>query len=161
MPCPLRVGFLGGWDLKPMKPTRLTPDEQYSHISLWSLWSAPIIIGCPPERLDEFTLSLLSNDEVIEIDQDPLGMQAKSVTVEKGEVLVKNMEDGTLAIGLFNPGDEPQTVKITWEALGLKGNQIVRDVWRQKDLGTFEQSFSSEVPSHGVILVRIKSSELF
>jgi alpha-galactosidase len=156
MPCPLRVGMLGGWDLKPMRPSRLTPNEQYSHISLWCLWSAPIIIGCPPERLDEFTLGLLSNDEVIEIDQDPLGMQAKTVKVEKGEVLAKNMEDETLAVGLFNPGEEPQTVTVTWEALGLKGKQIVRDVWRQKDLGTFEQSFSSEIPSHGVVLARIK-----
>lgn len=156
MPCPLRVGMLGGWNLKPMKPTRLTTDEQYSHISLWSLWSAPIIIGCPPERLDEFTISLLSNDEVIEIDQDPLGMQAKSVMIEKGEVLVKNMEDGTIAVGLFNTGKETVNVSATWEALGLKGKQIVRDVWRQKDLGTFEQSFSSIVPSHGVVLLRIR-----
>ncbi len=148
--------MLGGWNLKPMKPTRLTPVEQYSHISLWSLWSAPIIIGCPPERLDEFTLSLLSNDEVIEIDQDPLGMQAKSVIVENGEVLVKNMEDGTLAVGLFNPGKETVNVSITWDALGIKGKKIVRNVWRQKDLGIFEQSFSSVIPSHGVVLVRIK-----
>lgn len=158
MPCPLRVGMLGGWDLKPLRPTRLTPNEQYSHISLWCLWSAPLIIGCPPERLDAFTLSLLTNDEVIEIDQDPLGQQARQIEVAKGEVLVKELADGDLAIGLFNPGSELTQIGINWEQIGLSGNYIVRDLWRQKNLGVFSSGFSGEVPAHGVVLLRIKSA---
>ena len=70
--CNIRVGLLGGWQDKPLTPTHLTPDEQYTHISLWCLWGSPMIIGTPIERLDPFTLSLLSNDEVLEINQDPL-----------------------------------------------------------------------------------------
>lgn len=159
MPCPLRVGLLGGWDLKPLRPTRLTPNEQYSHISLWCLWSAPLIIGCPPERLDAFTLNLLTNDEVLEIDQDPLGQQARQVAVTKGEVLVKALEDGTLAIGLFNIDSLQTQVGILWEQLGIKGNYRVRDLWRQKDLGVFSTGFSSEIPPHGVVLIRIKKAK--
>jgi len=159
MPCPLRVGMLGGWDLKPLRPTRLSPNEQYSHISLWCLWSAPLIIGCPPERLDAFTLSLLSNDEVIEINQDPLGQQAKQIAVEKGEVLIKNLEDGSMAVGLFNTNSTAEKISVNWQKIGLKGKLMVRDLWRQKDLGVFNDGFSTEVPPHGVVLVKIKKKK--
>jgi alpha-galactosidase len=156
MPCPLRVGMLGGWDKKPLSPTRLTPDEQYSHISLWCLWSAPIIIGAPLDKLDDFTLSLLTNDEVLEIDQDPLGKQARQIEVKSGEILVKEMEDGSKAVGLFNPGSkEAVDVEISWAEIGIRGKQIVRDLWQQKDLGMYSDRFSTRVPSHGVVLVRI------
>jgi alpha-galactosidase len=76
MPCPTRVGMLGGWDEKPLAPSRLTKDEQVTHISLWCLWSAPIIIGCPIDLLDDWTLALLTNDEMLDLDQDALGIQA-------------------------------------------------------------------------------------
>lgn len=155
MPCPLRVGLLGGWDLKPLAPTRLTPDEQYSHISLWCLWSAPMIIGCPIERLDEFTMSLLTNDEVLELNQDPLGRQAHQINVPGGEALTKELEDGTKAVGLFNVGDRETTVRIRWADLGIHGKQRIRDLWRQKDLGQFEDQFEAVVRSHGVVLVRV------
>ncbi len=155
MPCPLRVGLLGGWDNKPLRPSRLTVDEQFSHISLWCLWGAPIIIGAPIDTLDAFTLSLLTNDEVIDIDQDPLGIQARDVEVAGGEVLIKKLEDGTVAVGLFNPGDQPSTVAVTWAEAGVKGKQRVRDLWRQKDLGVLEGKYSAEVPRHGVVLVRL------
>jgi alpha-galactosidase len=115
-----------------------------------------LIIGCPPERLDKFTLSLLSNDEVLEINQDPLGQQARQIAVKKGEVLVKNLEDGSLAVGLFNTLSTTEKISINWQQIGLKGKLIVRDLWRQKDLGVFTDGFSSEVPPHGVVLVKIK-----
>lgn len=153
--CNLRIGLLGGWRNKPLTPSRLTPDEQYSHISLWCLWGSPMIIGTPIERLDEFTLSLLSNDEVLELNQDPLGKQAHPIAVAGGEVLIKEMEDGTKAIGLFNPGDQETTVRVRWSELGVQGKQRVRDLWRQKDLGVFEGEFSATVRPHGVVLMRL------
>ena len=156
MPCPLRVGLLGGWDNKPLRPSRLTVDEQFSHISLWCLWSAPIIIGAPLDTLDPFTLSLLTNDEVLDIDQDPLGLQARNIDVTGGEVLIKKLEDGTIAVGLFNTGEQPSTVSVTWPEAGVQGRHLVRDLWRQKDLGVFEGSFmANNIPSHGVVLVRL------
>ncbi len=156
MPCPLRVGLLGGWDSKPLRPSRLTVDEQFSHISLWCLWSAPIIIGAPLDTLDPFTLSLLTNDEVLDIDQDPLGIQARNIDVAGGEVLIKKLEDGTVAVGLFNTGEQISNVAIAWAQAGIQGRQLVRDLWRQKDLGVFEGRFEAkEIPRHGVVLVRL------
>ncbi|MGD0078218.1 MAG: putative Ig domain-containing protein [Sedimentisphaerales bacterium] len=143
-----------GWG-KP-KPTRLTPDEQYTHISLWCLWSAPLLLGCPLDQLDVFTLNLLTNDEVLAINQDTLGQQAKQVAADgQGKVLAKDLDDGSKAVGLFNLGNEPNTVKITWEQLGISGKQNVRDLWRQKNIGTYTDSFEAVVRPHGVILVKI------
>lgn len=156
MPCPLRVGLLGGWDSKPLRPSRLTVDEQFSHISLWCLWSAPIIIGAPLETLDPFTLSLLTNDEVLDLDQDPLGLQAHNIDVAGGEALVKKLADGSVAVGLFNPGEAPSTVSVTWAEAGVAGRQRVRDLWRQKELGVCDGAFvAKDVPRHGVVLVRL------
>ncbi|MBI5685443.1 MAG: alpha-galactosidase [Verrucomicrobia bacterium] len=154
--CNLRVGLLGGWRNKPLTPSRLTPDEQYSHISLWCLWSSPMIIGTPIERLDEFTLSLLTNDEVLDVNQDPLGKQAvRTELANGGEILVKELEDGTKAVGIFNPGSEPVKLTVQWSQMGMHGKQEVRDLWRQKDLGVFEKEFSTVVQRHGVVMVRL------
>jgi len=153
--CNLRVGLLGGWRDQPLAPTHLTPDEQYAHISLWCLWGSPMIIGTPIERLDPFTLSLLSNDEVLEVNQDPLGAQGRRAHAGGGEAVVKPLEDGSQAVGLLNPGSELASVTIDWATLGLKGRQQVRDLWRQKDLGIHTERFTAEVRPHGVVLVRL------
>lgn len=151
----LVVGWVGFGD-KELHKTLLTPDEQYTHISLWCLWSAPLLIGSPLEKLDKFTISLLSNDEVLEVNQDPLGRQAYLAFKDgAGEVWVKTMEDGSKAVGLFNRSTKEITLGAEWKHLGVYGKQRVRDLWRQKDLGTFEKEFSVKVPPHGVILVRM------
>ena len=144
-----------GWGK--LRPSRLTPDEQYTHVSLWCLWAAPMLLGCPVESLDEFTVSLLTNDEVLAVNQDPLGEQARTVKQDDAtEVMVKKMEDGSLAVGLFNRGLFPAEVAVNWNDLGLTGLHAVRDLWRQKDLGLHGERFAAEVPSHGVVLVRIR-----
>jgi alpha-galactosidase len=141
-------------------PTKLTPDEQYTHISLWCLWSAPLLIGCPLDQLDDFTQNLLTNDEVFALDQDPLGKQATQVCAAgTTQVLAKDLEDGSKAVGLFNTGEEPNAVKVTWEQLGITGNQAVRDLWRQKDIGKYNDSFEAMVRPHGVVLVRISPAK--
>jgi alpha-galactosidase len=147
------VGHVGWGKLR---PTRLTPDEQYTHVSLWCLWSAPLLLGCPIEKLDAFTLSLLTNDEVLAVNQDALGIQAGKVAEAGfGEVLAKKLADGGLAVGLFNKGPMAGEVAVTWSALGVTGRRGVRDLWRQKDLGVFEDRFAAQVPAHGVVLVRV------
>jgi hypothetical protein len=153
--CNLRIGLLGGWRNQPLTPSRLTADEQYAHISLWCLWGSPMIIGTPIERLDPFTLSLLSNDEVLQVNQDPLGKQARPVKAAGGEALAKELEDGSKAVGLLNPGSELAKVSIDWSTLGLKGTQHVRNLWRQKDLGIHTERFTAEVRPHGVVLVGV------
>src|SRR5664280_263005 len=142
-------------------PTHLTADEQYTHISLWSLLAAPLFIGCDLTQLDDFTLGLLTNDEVIDVDQDPLGLEATQISSEGAKVIyAKELEDGSFAVGLFNTGDTPATIVFKWKDYGdlprqLPDRQRVRDLWRQKDLGVFDGSFEANVAPHGVVLIRV------
>ena len=136
--------------------TRLSPQAQYSHVSLWALVAAPLIFAGDITRLDDCTLSLLCNDEVIEVDQDPLGKPGRRVAKSGDqEVWARPLEDGSLAVGLFNRGEEQATVTAKWSDLGVQGKQRVRDLWRQKDLGTMDGQFSAPVPSQGVELIRL------
>ncbi|MBS1601166.1 MAG: putative Ig domain-containing protein, partial [Bacteroidetes bacterium] len=149
----LVVGQIGWGDLH---PTRLTPDEQYSHISLWCLLSAPLLIGGDISKMDDFTLGLLTNDEVIALDQDPLGQQARRVIGTDGlQVWMKELEDGTKAVGIFNMSDTPTTAVVSWDSLGVQRDQLVRDCWRQKELGSYAEVFTTALAAHGVCLIKI------
>ena len=151
----LVVGMVG-WG-ENLHPTRLTPNEQYTHISLWCLLSAPLLIGCDMTKLDDFTLSLLTNDEVLAVDQDPLGKQAGRISKDGDlEIWAKDLQDGTKAVGMFNRSNENAEVTARFNQLGLNGKCIVRDLWRQKDMGTFENQYKTIVPPHGVVLIKIK-----
>jgi alpha-galactosidase len=138
------------------RPTRLTPDEQYTHISLWCLLSAPLIMGCDLTQLDPFTIGLLTNDEVLAIDQDAL-CKAPICPDDKTpqKVYIKDMEDGTKAVGLFNTSDQPAKITLDWKKAGISGKQNLRDLWHQKDLGIVQDSFSAQVPIHGVLLLKV------
>lgn len=140
-------------------PSRLKPDEQYLHISLWSLFSAPLLIGCDLEELDDFTMNLLTNDEVIAINQDPLGKQATCLqTIGELRIYVKELEDGSRAVGFCNFGRE--IVNISYkdlEKIEITGKQSVRDLWRQKDIATISaqsEALELTVPVHGVLLYK-------
>ena len=157
----LVVGTVG-WG-NPHK-SKLRPDEQYLHISLWSLFAAPLLIGCDMEKLDDFTLNLLTNDEVIEINQDPLGKQATCIqTIGDLRIYVKKLEDGSRAVGFCNLGTD--IVEISYkdfEKIGLNGKFNVRDVWRQKDISKIETKtgqLALKVPVHGVLLYKFTSTK--
>jgi alpha-galactosidase len=138
------------------RPTDLTPDEQYSYMSMWSLMAAPLIFSGDMARLDEFTLNVLCNSEVIDVDQDPLGRQAAIVRHNEAElVLARPLEDGSTAVGLFNLTEKPKEMEIAWEHLGIFGDQIVRDLWRQLNVGDFTDVYLVRVNRHGVALIRI------
>ncbi len=150
----LLIGHIG-WKGR-IRPTPLTPNEQYTHVSLWALLAAPLIFSGDMTKLDDFTLSLLTNDEVLDVNLDPLGRQARRVARDGGaEVWAKEMEDGSKAVGLFNRGELPRKVTARWPDLGLEGDKVVRDLWRQKDVGTFGEAFEATVARHGAVLVRI------
>jgi alpha-galactosidase len=153
------VGWVG-WGKGP-RPTQLTPDEQYSHMSAWCLMSVPLLLGNDLTKLDDFTLSLLTNDEVIAVNQDPLGRQATVVArMDSCGVLAKELEDGSKAAGLFNVTDGiTRKLTLKWSDLGIKGKYIVRDLWRQKDLGLFEDEFSADVKPHGVVMVSLRKAK--
>jgi hypothetical protein len=150
----LVVGKVGWGDSQ--HNTRLTPDEQYTHISLWSLLSAPLLIGCDMGHLDSFTLNLLTNDEVLAIDQDALGKEARqTIKHDEYQVWIKELKDGSKAMGIFNTSDKYQTIKLNKAETGLGGYTKVRDVWQQKYLVTAGPEFITKVPPHGAVLVKV------
>ena len=151
----LVVGKVGWSDN--LRDSRLTPDEQYTHISLWSIMASNMLIGCDIAQMDDFTVGLLCNNEVNAINQDVLGRQGKRV-VEEGDVQIwsRQLSDGSTAVGIFNVGIEDCTVDLRkyLSALGLGNLASVRDLWRQQDLST--SSLSYRIPSHGVRLLKVK-----
>ena len=155
----LQVGAMGVVNAqnRTLRPSPLTPDEQYTQVSLWCLLSAPLLLSCDLTALDPFTLGLITNDEVIELDQDPLGQPAKRVA-QSGDLEVwrKSLEDGTVAGGLFNRGAAAAPVTAHWTDLALDGPRIVRDLWRQQDVATTGDAFTATVNPHGVVLLRLR-----
>jgi alpha-galactosidase len=147
------IDGLGGGGL-----SKLTGDEQYTHVSLWSLWAGPLFFSSAVDKLGEFGMNLLSNPEVFEIHQDAL---CKMATVKnkdpQGQVWVKPLENGDTAVGLVNLSDEPRVITADWAEIGAQGKRLVRDVWRQRDIRVFEDSFSAMVPAHGTVLVRLSA----
>jgi alpha-galactosidase len=139
-------------------PTGLTPNEQILHFSMWCMLSSPLLIGCDLTRLDPYTLAILTNDEAIAINQDPMGKEASKVFHDQNgrEVWARPLSDGTEAALLVNTSDDaPLKVTVTWQELGLKGKQPVRDLWLHKNVGVFGDSYTVEVPIHGGVLLKI------
>ena len=157
----LVVGQLG-WGPN-VKPTRLTPDEQYSHITLWCMLAAPLILGCDLDKLDAFTLGLLTNDEVLDVNQDELGKQATRMGSNGAiDFFVKPLADGTYALAAFNRGDAPKTTNLNKvNFYGIQGHVIkARDLWRQQDIAGFSTNKTPMiVPAHGVVLLKLWTSK--
>jgi len=152
------IGYVGNAHsiTDPPKPTTLTRHEQYSYMSMWALMAAPLFYSGDITRLDPFTLNVLNNAEVIAVDQDPLGRQARIVRRTDDEfVLAKPMEDSSLAVGLFNLSEMTREITVTAADLGLSGPRRVRDLWRWKDVGTVAGPYTARVARHGVMLVRM------
>lgn len=154
----LVVGWVGwGPDLH---YTKLTPDEQYTHISLWSLLASPLLIGCDLSKLDAFTLNLLTNDEVLAVNQDALGQQAKRIyRCEEYEIWSKDLSDGSKALGLFNKSEKCINIPVDLTLLCIEGKWTLRDLWRQTDLGSVRHHFEMRTPSHGVRLIKLCPAE--
>jgi len=157
----LQIGYVGAaHGMGEPTPCPLTPNEQYAFMSLWCLMASPLFYSGDMSRLDPFTLNVLCNPEVIEIDQDPLGQCARVIPLaEDTFAMVKDLEDGSHAVGLGNRGEMEATVAVKWSDLGLSNRQAARDLWRQQDLGTFDGQFQASVPRHGVVLLRLRETK--
>jgi len=149
----LMVGIVGFGNTH---PTHLKPNEQITHISLWSLLSSPLLIGCDLTRLDPFTKALLTNDDVLDVNQDPLGRPAGRIA-ETGDAQIwaRPLADDTHAVGLVNLGSDRQDITVSWSQLGLSGPQPVRDLWQRRDLGAFKDGYTVSVPAHGTVLIKV------
>ena len=149
----LVVGKVGWGDSQ--HNSRLTPDEQYTHISLWALLSSPLLIGCDMGKLDKFTLNLLTNDGVLAISQDALGKEARQVRkTDTIQIWVKELENGDKAIGIFNTSDTYQTVTLDAKDDLLKGAMKMRDVWSDRPIIPSVGKITFKIPPHGVKLIR-------
>jgi hypothetical protein len=139
------------------RQTRFTKDEQIAMMSLWAIAPSPLILGNHLPDTDEWTLSLLTNNEVLAVNQDPLGAPAKRLTQQdKTEVWVKPLKNGNKAIGLFNRGDKAAEVSLQWADAGLSGYRTLRDLWNHKDLGAHQGKFAVSVPAHGAVMLLAK-----
>ena len=137
-------------------PTYLTRNEQYAHVSMWCLLASPLLIGTDLTRLDAFTKSLLVNDELIAINQDTLGRQARRVVKRDAvEVWVRPLANGDYAVGVLNlyPLSRKTTLYFSW--LDLDGEWKLRDCWSQRDLGRFSCCYTTEIPAHAALVLRL------
>lgn len=151
----LIVGKVGWSDN--LRDTRLTPDEQYSHISLWALLASNMLIGCDVAQIDDFTIGLLCNNEVNAVNQDILGQQAKCEVEEDGlQIWKRPLYDGSYAIGIFNLSDRRQVISLDkyLPVLGISRIKGVRDLWRQQDLNADALDF--RISSHGVKMLKVR-----
>ena len=137
-------------------PTYLTRNEQYAHVSMWCLLASPLLIGTDLTRLDDFTKSLLVNDDLIAINQDTLGRQARRVVKRDAvEVWVRPLANGDYAVGVLNlyPLSRKTTLYFSW--LDLDGEWKLRDCWSQRDLGRFSCCYTTEIPAHAALVLRL------
>lgn len=137
----------------------MTTTEYRAHFSLWAMLSAPLMAGNDIRSMSAETAEILKNKEVIAVDQDPMGLQARRVRRETDtEVWAKQLNDGGRAVVLLNRGASEKQISVNWRDIGYPDqlSASVRDLWARKNLGTLSGSFSANVPSHGVVMVTIK-----
>ena len=136
----------------------MTTAEYRSHFSLWCMLAAPLMAGNDLKNMSAEIKEILTNKEVIAIDQDPLGMEGRRVRKNgDSEVWGKQMKDGSRAVALLNRGASDADISLSWEDLGYPAHlaAAARDLWAKKDLGKFTGTFSAKVLSHGVVMLRV------
>ncbi|MFD6736027.1 NPCBM/NEW2 domain-containing protein [Streptomyces anthocyanicus] len=150
----------GGWndpDMLEVGNGGMTDTEYRTHFSMWSIMAAPLLIGTDLRTAPESAFEILTNDEVIAVDQDPLGKQGEVVSSEGGRwVVSKELADGSRAVALFNEGSRAQRIETTAKAVGLPKSRgyTMRDLWKHSDTNTTGR-IAATVPAHGTVLVRV------
>lgn len=142
-------------DVHPDRWTRFTRNEQLTLMSLWALAPSPLMLGANLPDNDPWTTALLSNPEVLAVDQDALGLQGqqRGATTSGAEIWTKKLADDSIAVGFFNRGEKLLTMDYPWRNLGFTDGAQVRDLWIRKDLGR-QQDLTADLPPHCCILVR-------
>ncbi|HEY8955016.1 alpha-galactosidase, partial [Chitinophaga sp.] len=143
----------------------LTNEEDKSHFSLWCILSSPLILGNDLTNLSQQTKDILTNTEVIAVNQDTTGLQARLIADNgKGlQIWAKNL-NGRIskerAVVLFNAGETTEDMTVSWRMLHLKGNIKVRDLWAHRDLSALsDTAFTAKVPPHGVVMLKVTGAE--
>ena len=135
---------------------KMNVEEYRTHMALWVLLAAPLLAGNDLTTMSPETIAILTNREVIAIDQDKLGKQGDRVWAQGSqEIWAKELADGAKAVGIFNRFDWPQTIDVNLAELGIPGGMKARDVWAGKDLGIFSGKYTAHVPGHGVVMLKL------
>ena len=137
----------------------MTPTEYRSHFIMWCILAAPLMAGNDIMHMSSETRDILTNKEMIAVDQDPLGIQGHRVRKDgEQEIWSKQLSDGSRAVALLNRGAGEQEMTANWTDIGYPESLSaqVRDIWNHKDLGKKSGSFSATVPSHGVVVIKVK-----
>jgi len=152
---------IGGWndpDMLEIGNGGMTTTEYISHFSLWCLSKAPLLIGCDVTNMDATTLKILTAKEVIAVNQDPLGVQGKKVYIDgTSEVWAGPLAKKEYAVLLFNRGSSAVQITALWKYIGLTAGSryTVRDLWLEKNVGVYSDSYGEIVPAHGVVMVKL------
>jgi alpha-galactosidase len=152
----------GGWndpDMLEVGNGNLTLAENRAHFTLWCMLASPLMAGNDIRSLTPDVRDILTNKDVIAIDQDPLGVQAQRVRKNGPlEIWVKKMQDGGQAIALLNRSNAEASIAVSWQEVRLAydAEPMVRDVWAKQDMGRVKGTFAARVPSHDVVLIRVK-----
>jgi alpha-galactosidase len=150
----------GHWNDPDMLIVGMIPKKEgIAHFSLWALISAPLIAGNDLRNMSPETLEILTNKEVIEVNQDPMGIQgSRFIKNGRREVWAKPLWDKSYAVVLFNRGLLPRTISFKWSDLKLNWeNASVRDLWKRQDLGIFKDSFQAKVEGRGAVMIKIQA----
>lgn len=149
----------------PRPELTLTHNEQITHITQWCMLAAPLLLGCDLTKADDFLVSLMCNDDVLAIDQDPLVSQGRRLRKDPpvegggGEIWVRPLFDGTTAVAFYNRNAKPIHTKVTWKEIGRHGPQPVRNCWLRKDMGTFPEGYETRVETHAAVLIKVGKPE--
>ncbi len=136
---------------------KMDHDEERTQMTLWCILAAPLLAGNDLTKMTTDTLEILTNPEVIAVDQDRLGVQGHRVWQEGPlEVWMKPLADGSTAVGLFNRGRSELAISVMFPAVGAGHSARVRDLWTRKDLGAFAEKYTANVPRHGAALIKVK-----
>ena len=151
----------GGWndpDMLEVGNGGMTAGEYRAHFGFWCLLSAPLMAGNDVRSMTADTRDILTNREIIAIDQDSLGSQGRKIRDDGDlEVWAKRLSGGAYAVILFNRGAAEQSMAVSWQEIGLPhdAEPIVRDLWKKADLGRIRSTFAARVPSHEVVMIRV------
>ena len=138
----------------------MTHDEYLTHMSLWVLLAAPLLAGNDLRSMTAETKAILTNPEVIALDQDSKGVQGHRVWDEGPlEIWTRPLADRSVAVGLFNRGESELKMTLDWKTVGITGSARVRDLWRHRDVGNVSDTYSTLVPKHGVVLIKFSQQK--
>jgi len=129
-----------------------------AHFSFWSLLAAPLIAGNDPRAMSAQTRAILTNPEVIAVDQDPLGVQGKRIRTNSAtEIWTRPLLNQALAVILFNRSDEPRTIRVSYRdlAANMRSEYEIRDLWKRKDIGLFSGKYVNTISPHDVVMLKM------